>query len=87
MFYEEGDLMGQITIYLDSETETRLMKITKKQGISKSKWIAELIKEKTSNPWPERIAGLAGAWADLPAASEIRKTMGRVERLRIEDGY
>ena len=79
--------MGQVTIYLDSETETRLKRITKKQGISKSKWIAELIREKISNTWPERIAGLAGAWSDLPTASEIRKTMGRVERLKIEDGY
>jgi hypothetical protein len=72
-----GDLMGQVTIYLDAETETRLKKITKKQGISKSKWIAQLIREKTSSTWPDRIGDLAGAWADLPTASEIRKTMGQ----------
>jgi hypothetical protein len=75
--FRGGDPMGQVTIYLDAKTETRLRKITKKQGISKSKWIAELIKEKTSSTWPERIADLAGAWADLPTAAEIRKTMGR----------
>jgi len=75
-----GDPMGQVTIYLDAETENTVRKITKKKGISKSKWIAELIREKTSSTWPERIVGLAGAWADLPTAAEIRKTMGRDAR-------
>jgi|GEM_PF-385440 len=45
--------MGQVTIYLDSKTETKLLNIVKKSGISKSKWIADLIKEKTSRRWQE----------------------------------
>ena len=69
--------MGQVTIYLDSETERKMQKITKKSGISKSKWIAEMIKEKTATTWPETVSSLAGAWADMPLAEEIRKKMGR----------
>jgi hypothetical protein len=68
--------MGQVTIYLDSETEKRMRKIVKKRGISKSKWIADLIKEKTATTWPEAIVQLAGAWKDIPTAEEIRKDMG-----------
>ena len=49
----------------------------KKSGKSKSKWIADLIREKTAGSWPENIINLAGAWSDLPTAEEIRKTMGR----------
>ena len=45
-------------------------------GISKSKWIADLIKEKTATTWPESIVKLSGAWKDLPTAEEIREDMG-----------
>ena len=69
--------MGQITIYLDAETETKMLKMVKKSGISKSKWIANLIKDKTADTWPENIVKLSGAWKDLPAAEELRKNMGR----------
>ena len=69
--------MGQVTIYLDSETEEKMNIIVKKNGISKSKWIAALIKEKTASTWPEHIVGLAGAWKDLPTAEEIRQGMGQ----------
>lgn len=69
--------MAQVTIYLDAETERKMQKITKKRGISKSKWIADLIREKTESTWPETVSTLVGAWADMPTAEEIRKKMGR----------
>ena len=69
--------MGQVTIYLDAETERKMQKILKKRGVSKSKWIAALIKEKTASTWPETVVSLAGAWRDLPTAEEIRKKVGR----------
>ena len=69
--------MGQVTIYLDSEGEKRLNSMAKSSGMSKSKWISNLIKEKTANSWPENVAKLAGAWSDMPTAEEIRKNMGR----------
>ena len=69
--------MSQVTIYLDSETERKMRKITKEQGVSKSKWIADLIREKAETTWPERVARLAGAWTDLPTAEEIRRSMGK----------
>ena len=76
--------MGQVTIYLDSETEKKMLNIIKKSGQSKSKWIADLIKDKTTNTWPESIAKLSGAWKDLPTAEEIRQGMGDdIERASI----
>jgi predicted transcriptional regulator len=65
--------MGQITIYLDDETERKLQATVEKSGMSKSSWIAGLIKEKTSQVWPEHIKRLAGAWKDFPDSEEIRK--------------
>ena len=66
--------MGQVTIYLDSRTEERLNKAIEKTGISKSKWISEIIQEKISTSWPENIKKLAGTWKDIPFAEEIRAT-------------
>jgi hypothetical protein len=66
--------MGQITIYLDSETEKRLSSVIKNGGVSKSRWISDLIKEKVATSWPENVAALAGAWSDLPTAEEIRSS-------------
>ena len=72
-----GVLMAQVTIYLDSETEKKMLNIVKKSGISKSKWVADLIKDKTTDTWPEHIVKLAGAWKDLPTAEELRMPIGR----------
>ena len=68
--------MGQITIYLDSEIEKKMNNVVKKSGISKSKWISNLIKEKTASSWPDNIIELAGAWSDIPTAEEIREGLG-----------
>ena len=45
--------------------------------LSKSKWIADLIKEKATDEWPESVRKLAGTWKDFPLAEEIRKTTGK----------
>ncbi|MBI9083209.1 MAG: ribbon-helix-helix protein, CopG family [Desulfobacterales bacterium] len=68
--------MAQVTIYLDPETERRMNALVKKSGISKSKWISRLIREKTAERWPETIREMAGSWGDFPSAEEIRAGMG-----------
>ncbi len=68
--------MGQVTIYIDPETEKKMNNVIKDMGISKSKWIAELIREKTDTEWPDNIVQLSGAWKNFPSTEEIRKEMG-----------
>jgi hypothetical protein len=65
--------LAQITIYLDPETTAKLKAIAKNSNLSQSKWIANLIKEKVRNDWPESIIKLAGAWKDFPTAEELRR--------------
>ena len=62
--------MGQVTIYLDDDSETRARSFAKTQGLPVSRWIAELIRERTADEWPSDIRDLAGAWDDFP---ELRK--------------
>jgi hypothetical protein len=69
--------MSQITLYLDVETETRLKSAAKAAGVSQSRWVADLIREKTATDWPASVARLAGAWTDFPTAEEIRAGLGK----------
>ncbi len=68
--------MSQVTIYLDPDTDRRLQAAVKAAGISKSKWIAELIRREVAEEWPAAIHALAGAWPDLPDQEAIRETQG-----------
>ena len=69
--------MGQVTLYLDNETESKMKSAAKAAGVSQSRWVVELIREKTATQWPESVVRLAGAWADFPTAEEIREGMGK----------
>jgi len=64
--------MGQVTLYLDTTTEAKMKEAAKTAGVSQSRWVAELIREKTTTQWPESVVELAGAWGDFPTAEEIR---------------
>ena len=68
--------MGQMTIYLDNELEIKVQNITKSMHISKSKWVANIIREKIADEWPDSVKNLAGAWTDFPGAEEIREGLG-----------
>jgi len=69
--------MGQVTIYLEDEIEQRMVEAAKSAHLSKSKWIAGLIREKVANEWPQSVVELAGAWGDFPSLEEIRSGVGR----------
>ena len=88
--------MGQVKLYLDAETETKMKAAAKAAGVSPSRWVADLICKKVATSWPESIVQLAGAWADFPTAEGIRAGLGedapreplsRVRGLTLEDWY
>lgn len=63
--------MGQVTIYLDNETEERMRRLAEASGLSQSKWIAELIRRSVIDQWQESVKQLAGAWSDFPTKDEL----------------
>ena len=76
--------MGQVTIYLDEETEEKARAAARADGVSLSKWVAERIQQGARAEWPAFVRELAGAWADLPSAEQIRKAHGKdVARVRL----
>jgi len=64
--------MGQITIYIDDETERRMKRIVHSQHISQSRWVAELIRDRLRNQWPDSVQHIPGSWKDAPTAEELR---------------
>lgn len=71
--------MAQVTLYLDGETEDKMKMAAKAAGVSQSRWVANLIREKTVTEWPAWVADLVGSWSDLPSLEEIRE--GQAEDL------
>ncbi len=68
--------MGQVTIYLDEESERRLKSAAAAAGVPVSRWVAQLVREKTRTEWPADVRELAGAWQDFPDAEELRRSVG-----------
>ena len=69
--------MSQITIYIDQKTEKKMALAVKESGLSKSKWISNLIREKTSNTWPDSVKKSSGSWKDFPLSDELRSNAGK----------
>jgi hypothetical protein len=74
--------MGQVTIYLDEETEAKARAAAHAEGLSLSRWVADRIRPRALDQWPASVRELAGAWEDLPSAEEIRRGLGRDTRRR-----
>ena len=69
--------MAQVTLYLDEETAAKLKAAAKASGLSQSKWVTKMIRQKVADAWPPQVAALAGAWPDLPEAEELRRERGQ----------
>lgn len=64
--------MGQVTIYLDAKTEKKMLESVQASGLSKSKWIAQLIEKNTRTDWPLEVREMSGSWNDFPTVEEFR---------------
>ncbi|MBI3371797.1 MAG: CopG family transcriptional regulator [Betaproteobacteria bacterium] len=69
--------MGQVTIYLDEQTEKQARASARADGVSLSKWVAGRIDRRARSEWPAAVTALAGAWTDLPSAERIRRPGAR----------
>ena len=58
--------MSQITLYLDAATQALVERAAKANGLSKSRWVAEMIRKYAAHEWPQDCLGLAGRFPDFP---------------------
>ncbi len=71
--------MGQVTIYLDDDTERLVRHHVQASGESASKWVAEAIKKRVRSEWPADVLALFGSWKDddFPDLKELRQSTPR----------
>jgi predicted transcriptional regulator len=67
--------MAQITLYLDDDTETLLAQAAQASGLSRSRWVAEAIRQYAHQAWPEECLALAGAFLDFPLREDSASTL------------
>lgn len=67
--------MGQVTIYLDDDTERLVQRHVQASGESASKWITEAIKKRARSEWPADVLALFGTWhdEDFPGTEQLRQ--------------
>jgi hypothetical protein len=58
--------MSQITLYLDESTQAIVEQAARSNGVSKSKWVADLIRKHAAEEWPTEFLELAGKFPDFP---------------------
>jgi hypothetical protein len=58
--------MSQITLYLDDDTQTLVDEAAAANGVSKSRWVADIIRKHAAHEWPKDCLALAGRFADFP---------------------
>ena len=58
--------MPQVTLYIDEETDAKARTAAEATGVSYSRWVADLIRSRTRDQWPESIQRMAGGIPDFP---------------------
>lgn len=64
--------MAQVTLYLDDETAERMKKAAREAGVSRSQWLARLVRDEVAGQWPAEVREMAGAWPEFPLAEGLR---------------
>ncbi len=62
--------MSQITLYLDDATQALVEQAAQANGLSKSRWVSEIIRKYAAQEWPRDCLSLAGRFADFPLREE-----------------
>ena len=58
--------MSQITLYLDDATQALVDQVSSANGMSKSRWVQEIIRKCAAHDWTKDCLELAGRFPDFP---------------------
>lgn len=66
--------MSQITLYLDEATQLLVDQAAAAHGISKSRWVADMIRKHAAHEWSQACLAMAGQFADFPLREDSPAT-------------
>lgn len=67
--------MSKITLYLDDATHALVMHAAETSGLSKSRWVAKIIREYAAHKWPQECLALAGRFAEFPLREQTSSAL------------
>lgn len=73
--------MSQLTLYLDEATQTMMEQAAKSSGMSKSRWVAEMIRKHAHQEWSSESLKLAGRFPDLSLREEGQNPVSDLPRI------
>lgn len=73
--------MSQITLYLDDATLAIVEQAAQASGVSKSRWLADLIHKHAASEWSQDCLALAGRFPDFPLREEASAQPADLRRL------
>ncbi len=62
--------MSQITLCLDETTQALVDQAAKAHGVSKSRWVPDIIRKYATHEWPQDCLALAGSFSDFALRTE-----------------
>jgi hypothetical protein len=75
--------VGQVTLYLDETAQHALEVGSQANGLSKSRFVAQLLAAAISEQWPDAVQSLAGKFADFPLSDgEVSEFGNDVPRVK-----
>ena len=69
--------MSQITLYLDDATQALVEQAARAHGLSKSRWVADVIRKYAAHEWPQNCLALAGRFTDFPLREDSKSAPGQ----------
>lgn len=73
--------MSRITLYLDDATHALIEQAAQANGVSKSRWVVELIRKHAAHEWPQDCIALAGRFADFSLREDLPPLSADMPRL------
>lgn len=73
--------MSQITLYLDDATQALVEQAALAHGVSKSRWVSDLIRKHAAHEWPRDCLALAGQFPDFPLQGDAPAPAADVPRI------
>ena len=67
--------MSKITLYLDDVTQALVEQAAQASGLSKSRWVREIIRKCAAHEWPQDCLALAGRFADFPLREQTQSAL------------
>ena len=62
--------MSQITLYLDDATQALVEQAALDNGVSKSRWVDDIIRKHDGHEWPRAYLDMEGRFAEFPLREE-----------------